>query len=78
MREETHSFQLAARVPLYTLFHKQDHVYHGVCNTSTGWNENLVMGKQIFYLMTNSTDFIYDYVVSDILLSNNCCRYFMG
>ena len=31
-----YSFQLAARVLLYTSFHRQDNTYHGLCYTSHG------------------------------------------
>ena len=34
-----YSYQLTARVLLYAPSHRQDSTYHGLCYTSTGWNE---------------------------------------
>ena len=57
-------FRLAARVMQVSF--RQDSTYHGFCYTScesTGWNKE---GKEMFYLTTHSTHFIYGYMASDI------------
>ena len=38
-------FQLAARVLLYAISHRQNSTYHGLCYTSTGKNETYVNGS---------------------------------
>ena len=71
-----YSFRLTARVPLYAPSHRQDSTYHGLCYTSRGalaGTRNSSMGpphegrKEMFYLTTHSTHFIYGYMASDIL-----------
>ena len=75
-REETrlrhmgYSFLLAARVLLYASSHRQDNTYHGLSYTSrgalAGTRNSLDGRKEMFYLMTHSTHFIYGYMASDI------------
>ena len=74
-REETHcchrgySFRLTARVLLYASSHRQDSTYHGLCYTSRGALAGTRNRQEegMFYLMTHSTHFIYDYMVMEHL-----------
>ena len=69
VREETHchhigySFRLAARVLLYAPFHRQDSTYHGLCCTSCGALAGWEGRKEMFYLTTHSTLYLWLYGV---------------
>ena len=57
-----YSFQLAARVLLYSPSHRQDNTYHGICYTSLSVlviniTEVIRKRKEMPYLMTHSTHF---------------------
>ena len=80
-REETrwrhmgYVFRLAARVVLYASSHRQDNTHYNLCYTSCGalaGIRNSSMGppwrKEMFYLTTHSTHFIYSYMASEIWL----------
>ena len=65
-----YSFRLAAKDLSYAPSHKQDSTYHGLCYTScqiAQWVDNEGR-KEMFYLTTHSTHFIYGYMASDIWL----------
>ena len=76
-RHMGYSFRLTAGVILYAPSHRQDSTYHGLCYTSRGalaGTRNSSMGpkqevqgikKEMFYLTTHSTHFIYGYMVKD-------------
>ena len=78
-REETccrhigYSFLLAARVLLYASSHRQDNTYHSLCYARE---------REMLYLTTHSTHFIYGYMASDIWLrtilivrKETCCHH---
>ena len=73
VRKETHchhigySFQLAARVLLYAPYHRQDSTYHCLSYTSRGALAGM-REREMFYLTTHSTHFIYGYMASDVWL----------
>ena len=92
VRKETRCRHMgySARVLLYAPSHRQENTYHGLCYTSRGalaGTRNSSMGKRkdMFYLTTHSTHFIYGYMASDIWLRSilivrkeTRCRHSMG
>ena len=60
-----YSYRLTARVILYAPSHRQDNTYHGHCYTSRGALAGTEGIKEMFYLTTHSTHFIYGYMASE-------------
>ena len=54
-------------VLLYASSHRQNNTYHRLCYTSRGALAGM-REREMFYLMTHSTHFIYGYMASDIWL----------
>ena len=68
-RHKGYSFRLTTSFFLYAPSHRQDSTYHGLCYTSRGALAGTrEREREMFYITTHSTHFIYDYMASDIWL----------